>query len=61
MRTILKNTLALLALATTFTLASCQSESIEPKAKSVKKPTESHPAYAKNDDQPPKDNWPGGQ
>ncbi|QHW00486.1 hypothetical protein [Spirosoma endbachense] len=61
MRTNLKNLLVLFALATTFTLASCQSESVEPQAAPVKKTTQAHPALADDEaDQPPKDGNGGG-
>ncbi|WP_020601365.1 hypothetical protein [Spirosoma spitsbergense] len=55
----LKNLLFVFAVATTITLTSCQSASIEPQA--PEKTTQAHPAVAEDDaDQPPKDRDNGG-
>lgn len=52
MVTSLKSSLKLVAIATTLTLASCQSQQIDPKPSTVKKTTVVPPTLA--DDQPPK-------
>lgn len=55
-----KNVLLLVAIATTLSLASCQSQQVDPKPATAKKTAAVPPTLADDGDQPPKDTGKGG-